>query len=244
MNSLSFQIRASCLFGALVLSALAQAKVESVVILPQGQNFASHGANAVSLPGLHALLRSPKGSRQVYLFDGVEGQRFDQVTDPSHKAISRDGKRYAYSVFVGTDVILVLDGKEIARAPANGSLNPFPSPLFGFSPTGKRFWYVTAAEAGGVHKLVVDGVASDPTNGISQSPVFSPDESRYVAMIIKQEILKEIQQLRQDGQMFQVVFLILLMMYVYWQVILCHKKIHVDLSLGIVTTYKLLMKHI
>lgn len=114
MNSLSFQIRASCLFGALVLSALAQAKVESVVILPQGQNLASHGANAVSLPGLHALLRSPKGSRQVYLFDGVEGQRFDQVTDPSHKAISRDGKRYAYSVFVGDDgvftFIAIADG--------------------------------------------------------------------------------------------------------------------------------------
>lgn len=185
MNSLSFQIRASCLFGALVLSALAQAKVESVVILPQGQNLVSHGARVVSNPGLHALITSPKGSRQVYLFDGVEGQRFDRVTDPSHKAVSRDGERYACSVFVGTGVILVRDGKEIARAPANGSLNPFPSPLFGFSPSGRRFWYVTAAEAGGVHKLVVDGVASDPTNGISQAPLFSPDESRYVAMFTK-----------------------------------------------------------
>lgn len=103
MNSLSFQIRASFLFGALVLSAMAQAKGESVIILPQGQNFASHGANAASQPGLHVLIPSPKGSRQVYLFDGVEGQRFDRPTDPSHKAISRDGKRYAYSVFVGTD---------------------------------------------------------------------------------------------------------------------------------------------
>nr|MBP7143340.1 hypothetical protein [Opitutaceae bacterium] len=185
MNSHSFQVSAVGLFGMLALSAFAQAKVESVVILPQGQNFASHGANAVTQPGLHALLTSPKGSRQVYLFDGVEGQRFDRVTDPSHKAVSRDGKRHAYTAFVGTDVILVLDGKEIARAPADGSLTPFPSPLFGFSPSGKRFWYVTPAEAGGVHKLVVDGVASDPTNGIDLAPVFSPDESRYLAMFTK-----------------------------------------------------------
>ncbi|MBE7537641.1 MAG: PD40 domain-containing protein [Opitutaceae bacterium] len=187
MNSVPFAIVSVGLYSVLALSAFAQAKVESVVILPQGQNFASHGANAVSQPGLHVLIPSPKGSRRVYLHDGVEGQRFDQVTDPSHKALSSDGKRHAYTVFVGTDVILVLDGKEIARAPANDSLNPFPSPLFGFSPSGKRFWYVTPAEPGGVHKLVVDGVASDPTNGITLAPVFSPDESRYVAMFTKHD---------------------------------------------------------
>ncbi len=172
-------------FAAPVL-LLAQAKVESVVVNPQSDRMVNISFSTVSETGLHVLATAPKGSRTVYLHDGVEGMRFDRVTDPSHRAISSDGKRHAYTAFVGTEVILVLDGKEIARAPANASLSPFPSPGFGFSPSGKRFWYITPAEAGGVHKLVVDGVASDPTHGITLSPVFSPDESRYLAMFSRQ----------------------------------------------------------
>jgi Tol biopolymer transport system component len=178
------------LLGALAapVSLLAQAKVESVVVNPQADRMVNISLSTVSESGLHVLATAPKGSRTVYLHDGVEGMRFDRVTDGSHRAMSSDGKRHAYTAFVGTEVILVLDGKEIARAPANASLSPFPSPGFGFSPSGKRFWYVTPADAGGIHKLVVDGVASDPTNGIDAgSLVFSPDESRYLALFTKQD---------------------------------------------------------
>ncbi|MDP3073457.1 MAG: hypothetical protein Q8N18_24410 [Opitutaceae bacterium] len=174
------------LLGALVapVSLLAQAKVESVVVAPQGDQVANISSTTISKSGLHVLNVAPKGSRSVYLHDGVEGVRFDRVI--GHRALSSDGKRHAYTALVGTEVILVLDGKEIVRAPAlHGSLTPFGA--FGFSPGGKRFWYVSPAETGGVHKLVVDGVASDPTHGITLNPVFSPDESRYLAMFSRQE---------------------------------------------------------
>lgn len=158
----------------------AQAKVESVVVTPQGQML---GSAAVSKSGLHVLISAPKGSRQVYLHDGVEGPRFDRVGNA--KAISADGKRHAYTAEVGTEEILVLDGKEIVRTTPQHGGTAFPA--LGFSPSGKRFWYVTPAEAGGVHKLVVDGVASEPTNGFDANPVFSPDESRYAILFRKHE---------------------------------------------------------
>lgn len=158
----------------------AQAKVESVVVTPQGQML---GSAAVSKSGLHVLISAPKGSRQMYLHDGVEGPRFDRVGNA--KAISADGKRHAYTAEVGTEEILVLDGKEIVRTTPQHGGTAFPA--LGFSPSGKRFWYVTPAEAGGVHKLVVDGVASEPTNGFDANPVFSPDESRYAILFRKHE---------------------------------------------------------
>lgn len=160
--------------------AFAQAKVESVVTTSQGQMI---GNAAVSKSGLHVLVAAPKGSRQVYLHDGVEGPRFDRVGNA--KVISADGKRHAYTAEVGTEEILVLDGKEIVRTTPQHGGTAFPA--LGFSPSGKRFWYVTPAEAGGVHKLVVDGVASEPTNGFDADPVFSPDESRYAVLFRKHE---------------------------------------------------------
>ncbi|MBL9188965.1 MAG: hypothetical protein JNK23_15890 [Opitutaceae bacterium] len=162
---------------------LAQAKVESVVVSPQGATIVNPSFTVASKTGLHVLLTAPKGSRQVYLHDGVEGPRFDRAGNG--KAISIDGKRHAYTAHVGTEEILVLDGKEIVRTTPQHGGTAFPA--FGFSPSGKRFWYVSPLEAGGVHKLVVDGVASDPTHGITLHPIFSPDESRYVAMFSKQD---------------------------------------------------------
>ncbi|MBL9199168.1 MAG: hypothetical protein JNL39_01625 [Opitutaceae bacterium] len=182
MNS---RLPLACLLGALAVpvSLLAQAKVESVVVSPQGATIVNPSFTVASKTGLHVLLTAPKGSRQVYLHDGVEGPRFDRAGNA--KVISADGKRHAYTAQVGAEEILVLDGKEIARTTPQHGGTAFPA--LGFSPSGKRFWYVSPAEAGGVHKLIVDGVASDPTNGITQHPIFSPDESRYVAMFSKHE---------------------------------------------------------
>lgn len=169
------------LLAGFVPPVFAQAKVESVVVSPQGAIV--NPSTTTSKTGLHVLLTAPKGSRQVYLHDGVEGPRFDRAGNG--KAISADGKRHAYTAQVGTEEILVLDGKELVRTTPQHGGTAFPA--FGFSPSGKRFWYVSPAEAGGVHKLVVDGVASDPTNGITLHPVFSPDESRYAAMFSKHD---------------------------------------------------------
>ncbi len=173
------------LLGALAMPAslFAQAKVESVVVSPQGATVVNPSFATASTTGLHVLVTAPKGSRQVYLHDGVEGPRFDRAT--GNKQISADGKRHAYTAQVGTEEILVLDGKEIVRTTPQHGGTAFPA--FGFSPSGKRFWYVSPAETGGVHKLVVDGVPSDPTHGVTLHPVFSTDESRYLAMFSLQE---------------------------------------------------------
>ena len=91
------------------------------------------------LKGVDLATAGPKGSRFVVTVDGVEGPKFEEilstashlvysygydgslsgigVSQPEQIAFSPDGDRYAYAGRNDKDVILILDGKEIYRAP-------------------------------------------------------------------------------------------------------------------------------
>lgn len=193
---------------ATVPALLAQAKVESVVVSPQGATIVNPSFTSVSKTGLHVLLTAPKGSRQVYLHDGVEGPRFDRAGNA--KVISADGKRHAYTASVGAEEILVLDGKNV------GFVGDKPQ----FSPDGKNVLTIGHApdtdvllingkqasraplihsvhmSTGGLNFLVLSGSRSTPGvflgAGGKKIPgsdcdsidkvVFSPDGKRYAAL--------------------------------------------------------------
>ena len=118
----------------------------------------------------------PKGSKSVIRVDGVEGPRFDTLVN--QVVFSPDGARHAYVAVSGTDGILVLDGKEVAREPLIDNVPPYH--FLTFSPGGKRFAYHrNERESKGAFKwLVMDGKPGDKVSAI-QDLVFSPDETRF-----------------------------------------------------------------
>jgi hypothetical protein len=99
------------LLAALAPLALAQPKVEEVVLGPT--NRATAVPN-LSKTGLHAAIQVSKGSRFAMRVDGVDGPTFDVVAQGF--VFSNDGTRHAYGAKVGEEHIIVLDGKEVARA--------------------------------------------------------------------------------------------------------------------------------
>ncbi|MBL9206490.1 MAG: hypothetical protein JNN01_15470, partial [Opitutaceae bacterium] len=92
-----------------------QAKVESLVIAPDAASATNISLTTLTKSGLHGLSYVQKGSRFVFMADGVEGPRFDRRAG-QNPVISDDGNRHAYTAIVGTDAIMVVDGKEVGRA--------------------------------------------------------------------------------------------------------------------------------
>ncbi|MEO6245058.1 MAG: hypothetical protein ABIQ12_06450, partial [Opitutaceae bacterium] len=173
------------LLGALAapVSLLAQAKVEAVVVAPATQTPSTFHFDPVSKSGLRGVSLVPKGSRFAYLVDGVEGPRFDRGF--GQISLTADGSHHAYSAIIGTEAILVIDGKEVARVAAKNGQSPFIK--HGFSRTGKRFWYVQDGiekDRNFYQRLMVDGQAVGDFAGIGTF-VYSPDESRYAVLVTK-----------------------------------------------------------
>jgi hypothetical protein len=95
---------------------VAQPKVEELVLGPYDP---SRTAPTFRKDGLHMGLTVPTGSKSVIMVDGVEGPRFESLI---HRVVfSVDGARHAYVAIVGNEGILVLDGKDVARAPSRST---------------------------------------------------------------------------------------------------------------------------
>lgn len=159
-------------------SLLAQAKVEEVVLGPANGASYSSSVPHLSKTGLHVAVQVSKGSRIAMRVDGVDGPSVDAVAQGF--VFSTNGTRHAYVAKVGEEHIVVLDGKEVARArPNRNGTIPFTS--LGFSPKGTRFYYQQLMPPDGSPlRWVIDGKPSDiPSYGGSEGPVFSPDETRY-----------------------------------------------------------------
>jgi len=107
----------------LTLSAQ-DAKVETQLLLaPEpGMQY------AISPKGLHVAGVVLRGSRQVLVYDGADGPRFDQVLDLKNQgsggkvAWSEDGSRYGYHGKLGQEYVIVVDGKEVSRGPWSAEL--------------------------------------------------------------------------------------------------------------------------
>lgn len=158
------------LFCVCFATVFAQPKVEEFSLGP----YDPRGNTWFSKDGMHIAIRVPKGSKTVIMVDGVEGPRFDMLIN--QVVFSPEGKRHAYVAVSGTDGILVLDGKEVARAPLQLNVPPFFE--LKFSPGGKRFVYQHKFDEGASVQLVVDGKPGDRFSMV-QTLVFSPDETRF-----------------------------------------------------------------
>src|SRR5689334_16400506 len=109
--------------------AYSDVKVEQQPLGPDGETFGC----SISPKGNHVALFAAKGSRFVVYIDGVEGPRIEALMrnagssgtfmPPSYWAgqvpvvFSDDGAHSAYMGKVGNDFLVVVDGKEVSRAP-------------------------------------------------------------------------------------------------------------------------------
>lgn len=102
-------------------------KIDTALMAPfqQGAPF------TVSPRGVHVASEQLSGSRQVIVYDGVAGPKFDRLlptsdTSTDHAVVfSPDGNRWAYCGIQGSEWVVMLDGKELVRqpVPAEGAAN-------------------------------------------------------------------------------------------------------------------------
>ena len=168
----------------LTLSAQ-EPKVESQLLLAPDP-----GAQyAISPKGLHVAGVVLRGSRQVLVYDGADGPKFDQVLNLSTQAgggkvsWSDDGSRYAYHGKLGQEYVIVVDGKEASRGPWSADLQgQGRTPVFelGFSPGGKHWYAVIETITPGRtnYRLLLDGVPG-PLSQQTVAPLFSPDGEHH-----------------------------------------------------------------
>jgi hypothetical protein len=153
----------------------------------------------LSTVGMRVATMHAKGSRFVVTVDGVEGPPFDEILNAAGDlevrydfnlqpvrayrwqgpvAFSPDGGRHAYVARLGKEVVVMVDGKEIHRAPYNQS---FPKVAhISFSPDGsKLLFYESTTDTMGSYRLMMDGKPATPAFAGVPPPFFSPDGKRW-----------------------------------------------------------------
>lgn len=168
------------------------AKVEQTVLasIHQGDQY------AVSPSGIHTATLSHSGSRQVIIYDGVEGPKFDQLIAQggglagiSSVFFSPDGSRYAYCAQVGEHLVVLLDGKEVGQS-SESNHGQFDCKPF-FSPNSKHFYYASDVNKGDNRpgstfmRFVIDGktelrIAQVNVEG---EIAFSPDGEHFAVVV-------------------------------------------------------------
>lgn len=160
-------------------------KVEEQMMAPlqQGAQF------YVSPHGVHVATVENAGSRAVVYYDGVEGPKFDKILwADSNAAIafSPDGKRYAYCAASGSEVVAMVDGKELARTsePAASAAAESLCDKLGFTSNSRHVYYLSRvwpANGNPYTRFVFDGMASPPSGWAQAAPApsFSSDGNHY-----------------------------------------------------------------
>lgn len=180
------------------------AKIDVQVVAPNEQGL----AYSITPKGVHLATLLPKGSRWAVAFDGVVGPTFDQIM--SHPgggrlAFSPDGSRFAYGARSGSDYVVMVDGKEVRRAPIknNPQLAGGAGLWLQFTPNSKHFhfYYTNLAARDSREDPNVyfwDGVAGPP--GAEQGIVVSPDGERH-AYTVRNPANPEQMALAVDGKL-------------------------------------------
>jgi len=158
-------------------------KIEQAVLAPVAQG----ASYVVSSTGIHVATLSHSGSRQVVIYDGVEGPKFDQIFPEGTNfgvVFSPDGNRYAYCGQSGNQYVVMVDGKELARSSDSigGVFSAFNCTL-GFTSNSKHVYYTTTAGSDSNHtvtRFVFDGKASPPgAPSDMRQYIFSPDGDHF-----------------------------------------------------------------
>ncbi len=189
----------SRLMGVALLTALncnADVKVEEQVVGPAWEAGTIYW---LSPKGMHLATMHAKGSRFVVTIDGVDGEKFDEILQAAAGvevvydsggsvvavpvrwrgpvAFSPDGSRYAYAARQGKEVVVILDGKEIFRAPHSVAVAVVA--LLSFTPDGKLLFYAHTGETMGSYRLMIDGKSVTPSFIGTPWPFFSADGAHW-----------------------------------------------------------------
>jgi Tol biopolymer transport system component len=179
----------------------AEPKVEETVVGPVGAG----GLYVVSQNDSRVAYVGAKGTRTVVSVDGVEGPVLDELFNgsaanvfaggqiavylanaggkfngtPSAVIFSETGSHYAYVGRIGSEYVVIHDGKEVGRGPRNDLALQYNS--IGLSPQGNFvFWGEMRMEASrGQYRLVVNGKPEPWAGHQDLKPVFSPDDKHY-----------------------------------------------------------------
>ena len=174
-------------------------KVEETVMAPlaQGAKF------FISPHGVHIATLENSGSRAVMYYDGVPGPKFDEVlggqinsSSEVGVAFSPDGKRYAYCGRSGTEMVVMVDGKEFLRT-AESNMGRFDgsSCTLGFTSNSQHVYLmsdsVTSTSRGGRRtRFLFDGKEAPGSTSNSASGsrdirniLFSPDGNHYATVV-------------------------------------------------------------
>ena len=181
--------------------SFAQAPKPSIVEKIVGPAYVPGTIYTLSEKGMRLASTHAKGTKWVVTIDGAEGEAFDQIllTVPTFEtvydpagvilertvarkgpvAFSRDGKRYAYAGRRGSDVVVIVDGQEIFRAPDSQSAPPVS--LLQFTPDGQHvFFYNQTADTMRSFRLMMDGKPVTPAFDDMPQPLFSDDGKRWL----------------------------------------------------------------
>ncbi len=188
------------LLGAGVAASAAPYTVQEDIVGPAWENGTVY---TLSPTGMHLATVSAKGSRFVVTVDGIEGPPFEEIFKTTGElevryelatlrpvlaykwqgavAFSPDGKHHAYTGRLGTDVVVMLDNKEIHRAPYSASFAPVTH-LF-FSPDSRHlFFYARTTDTFQSHVLMMDGKPVSPAFTGTPAPIFSDDGRRWALL--------------------------------------------------------------
>jgi hypothetical protein len=144
---------------------------------------------SISLKGQHIAAVVSRENQKVMVHDGVDGPPMDEILNIPEgggaKILwSADGSRYLYLGGVGEEWVVVVDGKEAARAPrspeqAKGGMTPVIR--LQFTP-GNKHWYMVLLQAGpnrSNYQLVIDGKESGPISHEDPQIAWSNDGERH-----------------------------------------------------------------
>jgi len=138
----------------------------------------------ISPAGQHLAAVSLRGSRQVVVFDGVDGPVFDAILETNPKFVwSDDGSRLAYAGRSGQNFVIVVDGKEAFRGPWQAELagrGQLPIVELDFTPGGKH-WYAVIMNVDpsrSHYRLVIDGKPG-PVSQDAIQPIWSPNGEHH-----------------------------------------------------------------
>lgn len=116
--------------------------MEEVIVAPNEQGLTYY----MTTKGVHLAAIVAKGSRWAASFDGVVGPTFDRILGGAGVGsvyFSPDGSRFAYTAQAGSDYVVMVDGKEVLRAPIgnNQSIANGKGFQIRFTPNNRHWYY-------------------------------------------------------------------------------------------------------